>query len=186
MSRASDRGQSEAVVQALLSRLERPAVVIAPGGAVVAANRAFEELARGIAHAWPVPVEELLAAGERALFGGLVPHAVAPETWPVGFADGKTRTVCAEMVPALGGSIVTIEEGEADPRNADGEAVLRHDVAGPLTAILGTAELLLMRGHELSADTRAGLERIVSQCGRVSEVLAASRARSPVRGRGRR
>jgi len=173
-------------VEALLSRLDRPAAVVAPGGQVLAANAAFREMARAIAGSWPVPLEELLAAGERALFHSVVPHAVAPETWPVGFVDGRVRTVCAEVVPGLGGSLVTIEAEDADSRLADGEARLRHDVAGPLTAILGTAEVLLMRGGEMPAEVRAGLERILAQCARIAELLAVSRAQSPGGRGGRR
>ena len=54
-------------------------------------------------------------------------------------------------------------------------AQLRHDIAGPLTAIIGAAELILMRRAGLSDDIRRRLEGILESCGRISGILERSR-----------
>ncbi|MCU0252944.1 MAG: hypothetical protein MUE47_00235 [Acidobacteria bacterium] len=181
MPQLQDQDALGAALDALLGCLERPAAVVAADGGVVAANPAFVALARRVAPGWPVPVEELLAPRERALFRALVPHAIAPETWGATCADGVSRSLRAQAIPALRAALVVIDDAPGAAATAEGEAALRHDVAGPLTAILGTAELLLMKGSELPPAAREGLTRIVQNCGRITDLLASSRAREAAR-----
>ena len=54
-------------------------------------------------------------------------------------------------------------------------AQLRHDVAGPLTAIIGAAELLLTRKDGLPDDVRRRAQGILESCGRITEILERSR-----------
>lgn len=171
-----------AVLDALLGCLERPAAAVAADGRVAAANPAFVDLARRVARGWPVAAEAMVAPGERALFRALVPHAVAPETWRATFADGVVRGLRVQAVAPLGATLLVIDDAAGAAAAAAGsEATLRHDVAGPLTAILGTAELLLLKGADLPPAAREGLGRIVQHCGRIAELLAASRARDAAR-----
>lgn len=182
MSQSQDQDALGTVLQALLACLERPAAAIAADGRVIAANPPFVDLARRVASGWPVAAEALLAPAEHALFHALVPHALAPESWRATFADGAARSIRAQAVPAIRASLVTVDDAATGPAAAPGsEADLRHDVAGPLTAILGTAELMLMKGAELPPAARDGLTRIVQQCGRISDLLATSRAREAAR-----
>lgn len=182
MPQFQDQDALGAVLDALLACLGRPAAAIAADGRVIAANPPFVELARRVARGWPVAAEALLAPSEHALFRALVPHAVAPESWRATFADGAARSIRAQAVPAIRASLVIVDDTAAgSAAAASSEAELRHDVAGPLTAILGTAELLLMKGAELPPAARDGLSRIVQQCGRISELLATSRAREAAR-----
>ena len=53
---------------------------------------------------------------------------------------------------------------------------LRHDLAGPLTAIIGTAELLLMRETGMEDETREGLRVILAQCARIADLIARDRS----------
>ena len=55
-------------------------------------------------------------------------------------------------------------------------ALLRHDIAGPLTAIIGAAELLLLRKDGLPDDIRRRVEGILESCGRISGILECSRS----------
>lgn len=180
MPHPPDQDALGAVLEALLACLERPAAAVAADGRVIAANPPFVELARRVARGWPVAAEALLAPAEHALFRALVPHAVAPESWRATFADGAARSIRAQAVPAIRASLVIVDDA-ATGSASSGEAELRHDVAGPLTAILGTAELMLMKGADLPPAARDGLTRIVQQCGRISELLATSRAREAAR-----
>lgn len=182
MPHFQDQDALGAVLDALLACLERPAAAVAADGRVIAANPAFVELARRVARAWPVAAEALLAPSEHALFRALVPHAVAPESWRATFADGAARSIRAQAVPAIRASLVIVDDAAAgSAAAASSEAELRHDVAGPLTAILGTAELMLMKGADLPTAARDGLTRIVQHCGRITELLATSRAREAAR-----
>jgi signal transduction histidine kinase len=182
MPQLQDQDSLGAVLDALLACIERPAAAIAADGRVIAANRAFVDLARRVARGWPVAAEALLAPSEHALFRALVPHAIAPESWRATFADGTAGSLRAQAVPAIRASLVVVDQLPGGPAAAAGsEAELRHDVAGPLTAILGTAELMLMRGGDLPPAARDGLTRIVQHCGRISELLATSRSREAAR-----
>jgi len=182
MPHFQDQDALGAVLDALLACLERPAAAVAADGRVIAANPAFVELARRVARGWPVAAEALLAPSEHALFRALVPHAVAPESWRATFADGAARSIRAQAVPAIRASLVIVDDAAAgSAAAASSEAELRHDVAGPLTAILGTAELMLMNGADLPTAARDGLTRIVQHCGRITELLATSRAREAAR-----
>ncbi len=177
MAQPLDTDALGATLDALLACVERPAAAIAADGRVLGANAAFVDLARRVARGWPVAVEALFAPSEHALFRALVPHAIAPESWRATFADGTARSVRAQVVPAIGASLVIVDDAAGPPAAASSEADLRHDVAGPLTAVLGTAELMLMKGADLPPAVRDGLTRIVQHCGRISEILASSRAR---------
>ena len=182
MPQFQDQDARGAVLDALLACIERPAAAVAADGRVIAANPAFADLARRVARHWPVAVEALLAPSEHALFRALVPHAIAPESWRANFADGVARSFRAQAVPAIGASLVIVDEvAGASATPASSEAELRHDVAGPLTAILGTAELMLMKGADLPPAAREGLTRIIQHCGRISELLAKSRVREASR-----
>lgn len=182
MPQLQDQDALGAVLDALLGCLERPAAAVAADGRVAAANPAFVDLARRVARGWPVAAEALVAPGERALFRALVPHAVAPESWRATFADGVVRGLRVQAVAPLGAALLVIDDAAGVASAAAGsEAALRHDVAGPLTAILGTAELLLLKGADLPPAAREGLGRIVQHCSRISELLAASRARETAR-----
>jgi signal transduction histidine kinase len=173
-----DQDALGALLDALLACIERPSAAIAADGRMIAANPAFVDLSRRVARGWPVAAEALLAPSEHALFRALVSHAIAPESWRATFADGAARSFRVQTVPAIHASLVVIDDALGAPAAAlNGEAELRHDVAGPLTAILGTAELMLMGGADLSPAARDGLTRIVQQCGRISDLLATSRAR---------
>ncbi len=185
MPQPLDQDALGATLGALLACVERPAVAIAADGGMIAANTAFVELARRVARGWPVAAEALLAPSEHALFRALVPHAIAPESWRATFADGAARTIRAQVVPVIGASLVIVDDAVgSSAAAANSEAELRHDVAGPLTAVLGTAELMLMKGADLPPAVRDGLTRIVQHCGRISEILASNRAREGSR-RGR-
>ena len=69
--------------------------------------------------------------------------------------------------------LVMHEDTEAGRRpDLRARSSLRHDLAGPLTAILGTAELLLLRGQQLPREVRDSLGKILENCGRITGILA--------------
>jgi len=51
------------------------------------------------------------------------------------------------------------------------QAKLRHDLNNPLTAIMGAAELILIKEKHLSEEGRKRVEMILGACTRMSEML---------------
>lgn len=88
--------------------------------------------------------------------------------------DEKFAGLDGKGVPSgAGGSrAAPMPRGRSAEERGDGAASLRHDLAGPLTAILGTAELLLLKGQNLPREVRDSLGQILDNCGRISEILA--------------
>lgn len=101
--------------------------------------------------------------------------------------DGEFDQLDGKGVPpGAGGG----RAGPTAPRGSaeewgDGSASLRHDLAGPLTAILGTAELLLLKGQNLPREARDSLGQILDNCGRISEILARGPTGGPAGHEGR-
>ena len=113
---------------------------------------------------------EVVVSG-RGVGGAMSKGEVDPRIKSLG---EKFETLSGNSVPpGVGGrddaslsSRVSAMEGQR------ASASLRHDLAGPLTAILGTAELLLLKGQNLPRDVRDSLGQILDNCGRISEILA--------------
>jgi signal transduction histidine kinase len=64
-------------------------------------------------------------------------------------------------------TLLVIDVGGAERAAAS----LRHDIAGPVTAILGATELLLARGGDFPAEARGRLDAILKSCERITEIL---------------
>ena len=168
---------------ALLDLVERPAAAISATGLLLGANRAFQTFAEQIGLAGVVQIETLLAPRSRdECRRGLAAATAAMadgESLELTFLDGRSRPVRVERAGGSGGaSVLLLAVDEKSGRGAVTRAgsSLSHDIAGPLTAILGTAELLLIRGAELSPDVRESIGHILENCGRISEILARGRS----------
>ncbi|MBP7148280.1 MAG: hypothetical protein KBD01_12090 [Acidobacteria bacterium] len=179
MAQRHGRGDLSAGLVALLDMIDRPAVVLAGDGTVLGANQRFQVFAAALGGAWPVRPANLLAPGSRERVERLAAGVTTgPDPMTLVFADGRQREFRAQRVETAPGRAVLLLVLAPDAAELPGlraEASLRHDIAGPVTAILGTAELLLIRDREMSAEVRSGLDQIVENCGRISEILARSR-----------
>ena len=156
---------------ALLDLLDRPAMLIDAGGRMLARNSAATGLGE--------PGGEVLdlfggteqrcwaewLAGDAGVVGGRVP-----------LKEDAARTARIEVFERREGGRVALAVLEAAPaaEPPDPAVGLRHDLAGPVTAILGSAELLLTRGLDLPREVRDCLGQILENCGRISEILARS------------
>ncbi len=170
------RGRGDLGVVGILDLLDRPAFALGGDGRLLALNAALahfcrERLARDFGG-----VEDLLDeddAGHLATLareGGEIPRTRVE----VLLRDGSPGRLRVQRVPtAEGGVLVAVlESPAASPVAADEVRTLRHDLAGPLTSIVGTAELLLGRGYEMPREMREALGRIIEDCGRITEILA--------------
>jgi signal transduction histidine kinase len=168
------------------SRDESPLALVDEQGRLLASSASFRDTLGGPGGAArPIGIEsyfddESSAALLRAL---RAPHP--------GWVDVRTRAgnptraavrVCSTRQGIRVG-VITLEHERARPAATPTDASesalgeLRHRVAGPVTAALGAAELLLSRPDlELPDDARHGLDQIVANCTRMMEMLAASRA----------
>ncbi|UCF68004.1 MAG: hypothetical protein JSV80_01520 [Acidobacteriota bacterium] len=165
---------------ALLDLLDKPAAAVAAGGAIVGANRLFAELSSEMGVSVP-PLEQAFDARARETLRRWVDAARPVERAPLTFRDGRSRSVRAERVAGASEAclLLVVDEPRRALRLSPGTATLRHDLAGPLTAILGTTELLLVRGHDLPREVRDSLGEILENCGRISEILARHRREEP-------
>jgi signal transduction histidine kinase len=162
----------------LLQVVDEPAALLARSGRVLGANEDLLGLARALGVSL---VEEV---------GDIVPdlstedlpesaHVVVGRS--VTLRGGEERGARLMRLEGLGVEpfvLLLLDQGAEDAASASGRrsSRLRHDLAGPLTAILGTAELLLMREEGLDGETRESLEEILGQCSRISELIARDRA----------
>jgi signal transduction histidine kinase len=166
---------------ALLDFVERPAAVLSPGGALLGANARFAALADEIGLPDVSEFVSLLGAAERApltdRFSSVATGAQQGGERAVRFIDGVCRRVRVECHGEPGEepmllAVIDARAADSVPRT---RASLGHDLAGPLTAILGTAELLLIRGADLPEGVRQSLGNILQNCGRITEILARER-----------
>ncbi|MDQ7006037.1 MAG: hypothetical protein Q9Q40_02275 [Acidobacteriota bacterium] len=163
-----ERGVSVEVLASLLHLLDRPALLIDDAGRMLARNGAAQGLGE--------PGSDVLALFEaRCRQGWSDWMAADPGKRPPGpaFAGGPGGTARIEVFEKRGGGRVALVVAEA-VTGEDAIVNLRHDLAGPVTAILGSAEWLLMRGFDLPREVRDCLGQILENCGRISEILARS------------
>ncbi len=174
---------SPAGLVALLDLVERPAAAVSDTGTILGVNQSFHDLAR--AHGVP-PHDQLRTvlrpdSVDRTL-ALLEPRAPRRVDVDLELHDGTPIAGRVEVLTAANGAkllFVVLETPRARGLEMPlrGTAALRHDIAGPLTAILGTAELLLLRGgDQLPREIRDSIGQILENCGRISEILHKSRA----------
>lgn len=176
----SSSTKAPTAIVSLLEVLDGPAVLLDASCRVLGANAQLLALASSLG----VPLLE----DAPDLVPALAPHDL-PESPGVivgrtlELRDGGTHEARLLRLEGIGsGPLVLLlfeplcneTESASDRRSSR----LRHDLAGPLTAILGTAELLLMREERLEGDAREALEEILGQCSRISELIARDRAGS--------
>ncbi len=168
---------------ALLDLVERPAAAVSATGLLLGSNRTFQGFAEAIGLAGAVQIETLLTSVSReecrSRLASAIRSPASGERTALTFLDGRARPVRLERVGGDGEtSVLLLVIDESDRRGAGlrARSSLSHDLAGPLTAILGTAELLSIRGAELPADVRDSIDHILENCGRISEILARGRA----------
>ncbi len=172
---------------ALLDFIERPAAVVAAGGSILGSNAAFLRLAETLGDPAPVSLRAVLSAEALAeVEKNVDPACSARARRTLCCVDGLRRPVRVERIgrdDAPQGSAATLvvielssDEG-AWPVSTRAEALLRHDLAGPLTAILGTAEMILQRDPNLPRETQEKITQILENCTRMSQLLSASRLR---------
>ncbi|GEM_PF-3168064 len=170
----SNRVHGDPVLSGILDLLGRPAVAISDVGATLAANEAFRRL--GIAA--PSEFFIRLTSSSRARVMSAISAGSYPARIEVEFHDGRTCTVHLAGMEVIGSSrpayLAVFENHRVRSKQTRAPA-LHHDLAGPLTAVLGTAELLLLRERELSRDVRDSLGQILENCGRMSEILMRDR-----------
>ncbi len=168
---------------ALLDFLDKPAAVVGAAGRVLGANQNFGEFLsrRGIAAR--DRLSAFLTAGDCEW---VISGAAGADSQPgqragrLTFRGGEMHDVRTEVFSAGPEGLVTllvVTPPETEPGGAAlrASASLRHDIAGPLTAILGAAELLLLRGEGLAPEIRRSLTSILESCGKISEILQRSR-----------
>lgn len=173
----------------LLERIPSASAVFEAGGAVVASNARFRALLADapsptLAGALGRDAAALIDKAATLRSGGSLAQVVL---------DGTARSwrLSAEPLPSPGAprvlavlEAIDVIDPPRAPIDADELALesdasaLRHALSGPITAILGTAELALMReAGTMSDETRETLEQIMEACGRMSDLLARSRDR---------
>jgi signal transduction histidine kinase len=159
--------------------IERPAVLIGADGAVVLANERFRGLCEKHGAA-AVEMGALLVPESNARLMLLLgrTHPAGGEGIELVLRSGNHVSARAGVPEAGDGSRLLLVVVDQPPGGGlSGASTLRHDIAGPLTAILGTAELALLRGGDrLAPDVRDTLLQIIDHCGRMTEVLQRSRA----------
>ncbi len=169
---------------ALLDLIERPALAITRVGRVLGSNRRFHELLEDSGFIAAATLEAFLTGDSaerlRTACSG-VPVAGLSESFALRFLDGSSHDAKVEVVPSKEGPetlllVLDAPYGQGPAHRAG--ASLRHDIAGPLTAILGTAELLLIRGQDLPREVRDSIGQILENCGRITEILAKDRVSS--------
>jgi signal transduction histidine kinase len=175
--------EASAGLVALLDLIERPAVALDLHGSILGANARFLDFARGRGAVVLGRISALLApAGDEIVREALQSGAATPPELVVEFRDGQRRGARLERVSRPGQTpfaVLVVDERRhpGDPARQLARARLRHDLAGPLTAILGTAELLLIRrSRDLPGDVRQSLDEILQHCGRMSQILARVRS----------
>lgn len=171
----------------LLALIERPAAIVDVSGCTLAANESFRACvggagSRSLAGLFGSAIEGVLGAAMRQRLGEPVVRTLPAREGPptrvraerFELRDTRALLVLLDRIPD--------DESSTDLPVEDTASALRHDLSGPITAILGTAELALMRvEHELSPEVRDALNSIMETCARISDILAESRER----GRGR-
>ncbi len=165
-------------VVGILDLLDRPALALGEDGRLLALNAALarfcrDRLARDFAR-----VDDLLDPDDAGHLAALArrPGEVPQSRVGVLLRDGSPGRMRVQRIETpRGGVLVAVLESPPPGGVADDVGSLRHDLAGPLTSIIGTAELLLGRGHEMPREMREALGRIIEDCGRITEILAASR-----------
>lgn len=175
------RGVTAAALAALLEFVERPAAAVSSTGTVLAANEAFHRI---VARCGSVPYDQI--SGLLDMSSTLALLAPRPagdgERLELALRDGTRRAARVNVVPAAGGDrflFLAFESPHASRTHGASSplSTLRHDISSPLTAILGTAEILLVRGGPgLTPDVRGAVEQILENCGRISAILHRSRA----------
>jgi signal transduction histidine kinase len=166
---------------------EPPLALVDEQGRVLASSASFRDALGGSeSDARPVGIEAYFddtssAALLRALRAPHSPGLVDVRTRAGGSTSAAVRVCSTRQGLRVG--VITLRDERARrgssrtdaPESALGE--LRHRLAGPVTAALGAAELLLTRPDlGLSDEARHGLDQIVANCTRMMEMLAASRA----------
>lgn len=165
----------------LLEWVERPAGALTPSGLFLGVNQRFRELALTRGRPPHDRIDSLLNRESRevvaALFQGVQPGIRVPDQ-PVTLLDGTPMIAKFDVIASSAGTPLILVVFQPPQAKSAGQtaAMLRHDIAGPLTAILGTAELLLIRGENLAPEIKESLGQILENCGRISEILHKSRA----------
>lgn len=176
-------GGASAGLVALLDLVERPAAAVGRGGVILGANQRFLDFAAGLVSPVPLSIQPLLAPQSLRDFTRLwddPEHPLLP--LDIRFQDGKVRPIKVQFLQTAAGSRMVFMVVQQPvvvteiKRSLRGESALRHDLAGPLTAILGTAELMLIRDEKIPEEVRDALGQIIDNCGRMTEILARSRA----------
>ncbi|RMG47294.1 MAG: hypothetical protein D6718_04045 [Acidobacteria bacterium] len=163
---------------ALLDLIERPAAAVTEEGKLLGGNALFGALAARCGHDAPERLAEVLPEEDARAVGNAVAGGDPPAT--VRLRDGREAPVRVQAIDAGEGpryGLVVIETEETSSRRAAARAcaALRHELAGPLTAILGTAEMLLVQRPDLPREVRDRLGEILDNCGRISEIITRAR-----------
>lgn len=176
-----DPRQASAAVVALLDLIEKPSVVTDRAGRIFGSNSAFQAFAPDIESSEPAEFTALLTPAATQTLAAWWQQPANGRLSPLPFRDGSLRALRLTLLEQAGDNglaLIVIEElaaSQARSLATPAAAVLRrHDLAAPLTAILGTAEVLLSRGAEMPRALREGLGEIVEQCARISALLTTS------------
>lgn len=172
---------SSAIVLGLLDLLERPAAAIGDSGTILGSNQRFHELTRRHGRAPYDQAAGLLADESLARLMILFERGAGTirERLELTWRDGQSVPVIIDVTPQSTGprlAVVVVDAATSPSGGAGAVSALRHDIAGPLTAILGTAELLMMKaGDRLTPEVRTAFDQIVENCTRMTEILHRSR-----------
>jgi signal transduction histidine kinase len=184
-------GLSPAGLVALLDLVERPAAAVSDTGTILGTNQRFHDFVRS--HGGGAPDDHLggLLEPECSARTLRLAASAAPSRQEVGLTlrDGFGVGARVEVLPSANNTrllLLVLDAPSPAPAEAAaqkwttglrGTDALRHDIAGPLTAILGTAELLLIRGGDkLPREIRDSIGQILDNCGRITEILHRSRS----------
>lgn len=187
MGEAPARGVIEfglAALRGVLDLVEKPAALVAGDGVIVASNEMFGALLsrRGIAASDRLSALLTGESFDRVMRGANSSPALAGRApLELFFRGGDPASVLVETIPAgfAGGAailVVAAPEVDEDEATLRAAASLRHDVAGPLTAVIGAAELLLLNAGSVAPELRRRATSILESCGQISEILQRRRA----------
>lgn len=165
---------------AILDLIESPAIVVISGGGLAGGNRRFRDLLERQRLGSPDRVQDVFARNSclRLLQEprGQAPGRFHCELELVGGPriPARVEVFDAESPGGRAALLVVLEISRSERETLLGTRNWRHDIAGPVTTILGQAELMLLN-DALSPPVRKGLTQIRECCAQISDILARSR-----------
>jgi len=157
---------------AVLEMFERPAAVVALDGRVILSNRPFDSLANRTPRDADAQFDSLIAPRSRPVWNAVLDRVArgdgrANEAAELDWIDGRRSTV---RLTRIGRDNAPAALAVVGCMGAAAVA-LRHELAGPLTSLLGTVEMMLAHEERLPEDVAAGLRRVLVEGGRMTALL---------------